>query len=269
MPDEMDAAQHADTLRRHVIDVIVEAAARSPRSLQAEMGPSEVGEPCARQLAYKLLGTEPVNRPDPWRSVVGTAVHAWLGDKFDAKDTEVGGGRYLVEVPVDPGRHPGTSDLFILGRDSLSDESVAITLDTLSGTVADWKIKSKTQLAKLRRYGPSQRERVQLSMYGKGQRRAGQTVRWLSLVALPQSGTLSECYVWTEPFSEAPADWAIRRIAEITDAVVSLDVETYPSRMAAIPATPNDLCPWCPFFLPGSSDPGRGCAGSSTERTAQ
>ncbi len=261
--DELDVAQHAATLRNHVLAVIHHAAVNDPRSLQTHMGPSEIGEECARQLAYKLLDQPVVNVPDPWRSVVGRAVHAWLATTFEAADVAAGGGRYLVEQPVDPGKHPGTSDLFVLGSSSLDDEEIAVVLDRLEGTVADWKIKSKTQLAKVRRFGPTQRERVQLHMYGKGQRRAGEKVRFVSLVALPQSGTLSDCYVWSEPYNEAAADWAIRRLAEITDAAISLDVIEHPERFAAIPAAPSALCPWCPFFLPGSSDLGRGCPGST------
>ena len=63
---------------------ILHAASNAPRSRQREIGPSEVGEPCLRRLAYKVAGTEPTNDGgDPWRPVVGTAAHAWLADSLD------------------------------------------------------------------------------------------------------------------------------------------------------------------------------------------
>lgn len=268
-PDSIDAAQHAADLRRHVLTVIFDAATHDPRSLQESIGPSEIGDECARRIAYKLLGTEKINNADPWRSVVGRATHAWLAETFEARDREAGGGRYLVEVPVDPGGHPGTSDLFILGPSSVDEERLALVLDRLSGTVADWKIKGATSLARLRRSGPSYKERVQLQLYGKGQVRAGERVRWVSLVGLPQSGTLRDCYVWSEPFDEAAADLALARVVEITTTVAALDLEQYPERLAAIPATPSGLCPWCPYFKPGSSSPERGCPGTTAPGGAQ
>src|SRR3990172_1195390 len=48
----------------------------SPRSRQKRIGPSEIGDSCARKIAYRLLETPEMNRVrDPWPAVVGTAIH--------------------------------------------------------------------------------------------------------------------------------------------------------------------------------------------------
>lgn len=244
-------AQHTALLRRHVVEVIRNAERNHPRSLQKAIGPSEVGHPCARRIAYKLYGFDEINDGDRWRTTVGTAVHAWLAETFEAADRAAGGGRYLVEHRVDPGGPEGTSDLFIR------------VLDLLSGTVTDWKIVGPTSLARYRTHGPSEVYRVQFHLYGKGMRRAGQDVRWVSMVALPSAGSLDDAVVWSEPFDESIADRALARLNDITLIAASLDVESDPGLLAAIPATPNRLCAWCPFYRYGSKDLARGCPGDS------
>jgi hypothetical protein len=37
----------------------------SPRALQAQLGPSEIGQACPRRLAYRIAGTPVVNNPEP------------------------------------------------------------------------------------------------------------------------------------------------------------------------------------------------------------
>ncbi len=67
-------------------NVIRHAAANAPRSLQSALGPSEVGLPCRRRLAYRLLDwldEKPNPDSDPLPSTMGTAYHAWLAEAFE------------------------------------------------------------------------------------------------------------------------------------------------------------------------------------------
>src|SRR5262249_28272716 len=70
----------AGVLATDVIQAVKYAAANAPRSLQAAPGPSELGTPCTRRLAYKTADWDPKpnSDTDPWASVQGTAVHAWM-----------------------------------------------------------------------------------------------------------------------------------------------------------------------------------------------
>ena len=69
----------ADLLKRELMHVIEDAIVNHPRSLQKRIGPSEVGHPCPRRIAYTLLGAGPFNPfPDvPWLAaylLVGAAL---------------------------------------------------------------------------------------------------------------------------------------------------------------------------------------------------
>jgi hypothetical protein len=126
------ASRYAAELRR----VVVEHASRAPRSLQLHLGPSELGVTCDRQVAGKMAGLAPTNHvSDPWPSIVGTAVHAWLADAFTADNTRHGLLRWVAEQRVTPHPdHPGTADLY----------------DAVELAVVDHKILGETSLAKVR-----------------------------------------------------------------------------------------------------------------------
>jgi hypothetical protein len=106
-------------------EVIVRQAHRQPRSVQRTLGPSEIGQPCDRQVVGKLAG-EPITNhvSDPWPSIVGTAVHAWLAEKFAIENTLNGVIRWVPEQKVYPHQdYPGTADLY----------------DAAEQCVVDWK----------------------------------------------------------------------------------------------------------------------------------
>ena len=50
-----------DILKQKLIRMIMWAENESPRSKQAEIGPSEVGGGCDRHIAYRLAGVAPIN----------------------------------------------------------------------------------------------------------------------------------------------------------------------------------------------------------------
>jgi hypothetical protein len=86
-------------LRALLLEVVEEGIAAHPRSAQAEIGPSEVGDPCARKLAHKFAGTPRREQPPMWRAAVGTSIDAQLKDWCHAWN-EAHGTRFLTDVKV-------------------------------------------------------------------------------------------------------------------------------------------------------------------------
>ena len=114
-------ARYARDLR----GVIVRQASFAPRSLQVHLGPSEVGEICDRQIVGKLIQAPRTNHvSDPWPSIVGTAVHAWLATACEADNERERILRWLTEQAVEPAPgYGGHADLY----------------DAFEAAVVDWK----------------------------------------------------------------------------------------------------------------------------------
>jgi hypothetical protein len=242
------AERYAHELRR----VFHEHAAQAPRSLQAHLGPSELGATCHRQVAGKMARVAATNHvADPWPSIVGTALHAWAAEAFLADNTRSGRLRWIAEQRVTPHPdHPGTADLY----------------DAVEQAVVDHKFLGDSSLAKVRSAdGPPRHYVVQLLLYGQGYRLMGLPVTRVALAAYPRTaGTLSGLYVWERPHTPADDDllaevfkqteyrkqWAI---ALITGAAGLMDVPA---------ASDSEECYFCPFFRPQSArDGGAGCPG--------
>ena len=166
--------------------IIVEAARQAPRSVQVHLGPSELGVECDRQVAAKLAGIQPVNQvSDPWPSIVGTAVHAWLAETLGTASTD---DRFIPEkrvVPIDG--HSGTADLY----------------DREHFAVVDHKVLGESSLNKIRTSGPSRKYVAQLALYGLGYVREGFRVDRVALAAYPRTkSNLGGLYVWSHPFDD-------------------------------------------------------------------
>ncbi len=236
----------AGEIAAHVTQVMTAAMRSHPRSLQAAPGPSELGTPCARRLAYKVLDwARPNDDRDQWLATVGTAVHSWQAEVFEAENRRLGRRRYLVEQRVHlPEGISGSCDLY----------------DRDTGSVIDWKITSPDRIRKYARKGPGQQYRTQAHLYGLGWLLAGEQPERVAIVFLPRGGLLSGLHVWTEPFDPAIAADAIRRYRSTVLALAHLDPEANPARWAMFP-TADAYCTWCPYFLPGSTDLSSGCPG--------
>ena len=247
----------AGQITAHVTGILQQAMKHHPRSLQAAPGPSELGTPCVRRLAYKIAGWDrPNDDRDQWLSTIGTAVHAWMAETFEAQNRKLAGtpahDRYLVEHRVHlPCGISGSCDLY----------------DRDTGTVIDWKVTSPDNIRKYRRSGPGQQYRVQAHLYGLGMLLAGEHPEHVADVFLPRGGLLSGLYVWTEPFDASVATEALRRYETTRSALITTDPEQYPQRWGLFP-TAEAHCSWCPYHLPMSPDLSRGCPGhrASTPR---
>lgn len=242
----------AGLLIADVTDVIKRTAQSDPRSLQAAVGPSEIGVPCVRRLAYKILDwpAKPNSDTDPWASVIGTAVHTWMAETYGKENRRLGRERYLIERRVwVPGPVYGNSDLYDRDR----------------GVVIDWKVPGTEQMKKYRKGRPGDQYEKQAHIYGLGRQLAGETPEHVAIVFLPRAGRLDGMHVWSEPYSPATAVEAMQRYQATRDAAWSLDPAAHPDHWALFP-TADAYCTYCPFYLPGSTDLGKGCPGHTTPK---
>ncbi|MFE0101217.1 hypothetical protein [Streptomyces sp. NPDC059009] len=216
------------------------------RGAQAHLGPSEIGSPCDRRLAMALLGIPAVNAGgDGWSAFVGTAVHEALSRMFEWANA--GSGRYAVETLLNfPNEHvpKGTADL----------------LDRTLCMVGDHKVQGKWSQSKLRSGGIPPGYRVQLHVYGFGQRLKGERVDHVALISWPrESSSLDNLYVIVEEYDPAVARDALSRVDRIAELITALDHEDPLKSAREFPVA--DDCAFCPFFAPGDASMERGCNG--------
>jgi hypothetical protein len=237
-------------LRDELLHVIATQIDAHPRSAQTRIGPSEVGTPCARKLAYKLAGTPETNiRSAAWRPTVGTACHSWLEQACVAWNASHSIERFYLEQRVTVGTIGGVE---IIGS--------CDCYDRITATVIDWKVVGPTALKKYRRQSdPGQQYRTQAHLYGRGYVAAGLPVDQVAVMFLPQSGELSDAYYWTEPYDEQVALDGLSRADGIATLVAAL------SRAApiALPAVDSN-CSYCPWLQRGSTDITTGCPGGDS-----
>lgn len=243
----------ASRYARELRGVVTRQAMLAPRSQQVRLGPSEIGAECDRQVVGKLAGITPTNHvSDPWPSIVGTAVHAWLAKAFDDDNIRERILRWVTEAKVVP--HPdyaGHSDLY----------------DAIEMAVVDHKILGATSLAKVKSPGgPSRKYKVQLILYGAGFRALGLPVRRVVLAAYPRTAsTLDGMYVWEHEC--VPEDETL--IAGVLDQMAARKAAAQMIRdgrlnLRQIAAKPDDSeCFFCPLYRPQAAyDGGAGCPGT-------
>lgn len=240
----------ADLLKREMVQIILDDAKYSPRSTQAALGPSELGNPCTRRLAYRLLDHPKTNEGtgygDGWSAQVGTAIHAHLASIFEKHEG------FEVEKRVTiPGMAKGGSiDIFMTGR----------------GIVLDWKTTSPSGLKKYIKEGATHQQLVQVNLYAYGKKLAGHEVTHVALAYLPTSGALSDAHFEVHPYDEELAVAALARQDQIYALLTSLDLEANPSLWFTMPKVASRFCNYCPWFLPGSNEPSSGCSGDTNEK---
>jgi len=240
----------AELVMDEYVDVIARTIANHPRSKQVRIGPSEVGQACARRLGYKLAGFPEREQPPNWKATIGTAVHSWLEDAFgqDNRRCARAGGpdrwatetRVTVGATATLGKISGSCDLY----------------DRVTGTVLDHKIVGPSQLKHYRASGPSAQYRTQAHLYGRGLHLLGLPVETVAICFLPRNGDISEAYLWHESWDEQVALDGLDRLEGIAVAINFAGT----AALAALPTAPV-WCRNCPFFKAGSTDPAQGCPG--------
>lgn len=228
--------------------------ANRPRSLQKHLGPSEIGSPCMRQIAYKLAGRPEVNDvADPWFAIVGSAVHVFMGHAAEWYNDVVLGRkdnpRFLVENRV-------KAETRGLGYDTSGHTDL---YDVDNQRVVDWKIVGLTTMRKVEE-GDTPEEKagpqyhVQGMTYGKGWVQAGYPVKSVMIAFLPRSNFLNKMKLVEMPFDVNVADAAQARVAAIDQLRLLIPPEQIPAGECTV---------WCPYYRPKmalgpSSCPGHG-----------
>lgn len=233
----LDADHHLASLAQGMadtyLDVITESIYNQPRSLQKLIGPSEIGNPCARAILHALNQDPKPERSVPWKPFIGTAGHNLLEEIFSAsagpgQDYE---GRWLTENRVTAGTMldtpiEGSTDLF----------------DTWLGGVIDHKFVGKSTLKKYRAHGPSPEYRIQAHLYGRGWAAKGHTVNLVMIAFLPREGELTDAFIWTEPYQEQIAIDALTRLEQLEQLRRAVGID---AAIAMYPECDDVWCKWC------------------------
>lgn len=231
----------APAVRDSLLAVANHASTNAPRNLQKRIGPSEIGEPCSRQVAHKLAGTPEVRHAftDPWPSIVGTAVHAWLDKALQSANQAMGFERWLSEQTVT------VAEGILAGCGAGSHLTGSCDCyDRYLSTVVDFKVLGTTQHAEYLTGYVSHKYRVQIHCYGLGLANLGYPVEHVALAVFGRAKRLDDLYVYSEPWDRSIAEDAIDRLAKIQTVVSGgidpMQVRATPSRQGCY------FCPWRP-----------------------
>ena len=166
-----------------LLHVLHSKDASRDRSMQTEVGPSEIGG-CRRKVWYRLNAQPHTNEnQSKLAAIMGTAIHAAIEDAFGSIDPD--SKEYLVETEVSFGDMKAHVDLFVPS----------------TGAVIDWK----TSKIKNMSYFPSNQQRWQVQIYGYLLSKNGYEVKTVNLVAIARDGAEKDVKVHTEPYDEVMA----------------------------------------------------------------
>lgn len=230
-------------LKGRLTEIIRWYDSENPRSKQQAIGPSEIGDPCDRRIAYRLADVPTINNwMDPWAGIVGTALHTWLEDAVSSWCQVFASDEWKTETTLHLNEFiEGHSDLY----------------NTKHKTVIDWKSASKDVIRTSQLHGPSVGYMIQTHLYGYLFEEAGHPVERVALVFLPRAGWLSDMYVWSAPYDRSVAMNALNRLYGIAQQIVDLDVLTQSHRWEQIDHQPGKGCGYCPWYE-ARRDPERG-----------
>lgn len=211
--------------------IVEDRVLRHPRSLQTAIGPSELGEPCARKLLARLAGLKDPRQEVAWKTVIGTAVHSWMEDCFtEANGDNQNTPRFVTEWRVDVGEVGGRT---VSGSCDL--------YDTLTHTVADHKCVGIKQIAKYRVDGPPEIYRRQINLYALGFLRdqGWGTPKRVAICFLPRDGEWGKRWVWEAPVDYPLAIDTLNRANQLAQLLATDGLEAAQAR--------QELCdsPWC------------------------
>lgn len=240
------------TVFREIKWVVEQTIRDHPRSQQKAIGASEIGTACERRLAWKLAQLPTLNeQPPAWRPTVGTAVHTWMEDAFEAHNINGGAvekdtGRWLTErrlIVGALGGNPvwGTCDLY----------------DRVTGFSIDHKVVGRTTLRNAKRGRVDQGYKVQGQVYARGWAARGFDVQGVMIIFWPSSGELSEAAYWAEPYDPRVAADAFARAERVQTLVNALGAE----RVLPVLPIADAHCSHCPAFRIGASGGIDGCPG--------
>lgn len=223
------SSPEATWLKEQITSVILRAESTSPRSLQGELGASDLSNPCDRYIAYKLMGVPGRNDADPWPAIVGTGIHWWLEDAIK----RVGPQDWMTEHVLPIGDEIiSHGDLFLVDK----------------GWVVDHKSAGKDRMTEVTKNGPPIKYVTQVNIYGLGYELQGYSVSKVALVFYPRAGRLRDIWTWVADYEPDRAFAALDRVPRIAEQLRRLDVVGNPHRWEQVDATPTHDCGYCPFY---------------------
>ena len=200
------------------------------RSQQTDLGPSEIGDPCSKCLAGRILGVWEYGAgayDDGWRAWVGTAIHARLEAAAAYANAQALNedrpARWWPEQTV----HPDPALLPSGGHADLYDE--------VTRTVVDWKTCTKAKLQRYRDGDIPVIFRHQIQLYGLGYANAGAPVENVALAFWPRDGMYRDLWIHVEPYDEAVALKVLERYGAVRGLCGQLGAEA----MAVLPSDPD------------------------------
>lgn len=211
-------AQAAAALADEYLDTLRDGIRAHPRSGQTLIGPSEIGDPCARAVLHRLNGDKAAEPREPrWAPAIGTALHAQAQEWFDrAAAGEEFHGRWLTEQRVTVGTIGGRD---ISGSCDLWDE--------WTGAVIDHKFVSASSLKDKVANGPGDKYRVQAHLYGRGFQLAGKDPDLVMIAFVPRDGgNLGQSHLWWERYDPDVAAEALDRADRLWNILQAVGIDT-------------------------------------------
>lgn len=169
--------------------------AQTARDKQRSIGPSQIGDPCLRHLAYALVSQSQTPSKYWLGAVIGTAIHALLEERVGSREDTLIEQKVFIGELENYGTINGSADLV------LTDEKLLI----------DWKTTSRAKIKKLKDfvYGikdddgsryTMQKYLAQTQLYAWGLNRSGIEVDKVSICFINRDGTC-ETDVWSYEFA--------------------------------------------------------------------
>ena len=212
-----------------LLNALHAADAKKSRSVQVQIGPSEVGG-CRRKVWYRLNGQPETNSNQlKLAAIMGTAIHAEIEKALAGND------ELMIEAEVEYEGMKAHIDLFV----------------PATGDVIDWKTSKLKNLG----YFPSTQQRWQVQLYGYLLSKNGYDVNRVSLVAIARDGDERDVKVHTEAYDESLALEALGWLATVKE-----------SKELPAPEKDAGYCQhYCQFYDASGE---MGCDGLKKERTA-
>lgn len=252
IPETTPAPTVESTEWDEIRGIIEDHITNQPRSLQKEIGPSELGTDCLHCLAARLAGWEK-RQSAAWLPFIGTCVHERFEHLFKENREMT-----TIHVPDEGsgvGDHDEATRRFeaektvpvgeIHGLHGLQKIRGSIDLwDAKTGMTIDWKITGNTTLRNVKANGPSQQYRIQASLYGIGLENDHLECKRNAIYFLPRNNVgLADALPIEFDFDPKPGKWALSRaqlIVNLLDLIEQEDgVEMRDAWIHALPTSPT------------------------------
>jgi len=185
------------SIANELIKAVTASSKGSSRSLQKQVGPSEIGG-CRKKTWLKINGYQSTN-PNTLRlsAIMGTAIHTYIQEAFERQDPFKE--RYILEGEFEYEGLMGHVDMY----------------DKENCEVVDWKTVKKTNLT----YFPSKQQRMQVQLYGYLLTKNGTEVKTVTLVAIPRDGDERDIVYHSEPYDESVALAGLAWLKEVQEMI--------------------------------------------------